>query len=101
MARPTAAAAVPATVIRDGDALVFTGTLDRAAVPGLWKAALPLLAGIARLELGKVEAVDSAGVALLAELADRAQGAVLNGNPTGLAELRSAYRLGSALDFAS
>ena len=90
-----------ATVIRDGDALVFAGTLDRAAVPALWKAAVPVLAGVARLELGKVDAVDSAGVALLAELTDRAKGAVVNGNPTGLAELRSAYRLGSALDFAS
>jgi hypothetical protein len=37
----------------------------------------------------------------LAELTERARGAVVNGNPTGLAELRSAYRLGSALDFAS
>ncbi len=90
-----------ATVIREGDALVFVGTVDRAAVPALWKAAMPLLAGVTRLELGAVDAVDSAGVALLAELADRAQGSVVTGTPTGLAELCSAYRLGASLNFAS
>ncbi|MGV8942456.1 MAG: STAS domain-containing protein [Lysobacter sp.] len=92
---------ISASVIREGDVLVFAGTIDRAAVSSLWKAALPLVAGVTRLELGAVDAVDSAGVALLAELADRAKGAVVNGTPTGLAELRSAYRLGASLDFAS
>ncbi len=90
-----------ASVRRDGDALVFLGTLDRAAVPALWKACTPLLAGITRIELAAVDSVDSAGVALLAELSGRAGGVVINGIPEGLAELRRAYRLGPTLDYAS
>ncbi|MEO6170968.1 MAG: STAS domain-containing protein [Lysobacter sp.] len=91
----------PATVRRDGDALVFMGALDLAAVPSLWKACTPLLAGITRLELSAVEHVDSAGIALLAELAARTHGPVVDGSPAGLAELRRAYRLGPTLDFAT
>ena len=85
---------------RDGDALVFRGALDRAAVPALWKACTPLLAGITRLELSAVDHVDSAGVALLAELAARAGGATVDGSPVRLVELQRAYRLGPTLDFA-
>jgi phospholipid transport system transporter-binding protein len=48
-----------------------------------------------------VTRVDSAGVALLAELAARAGTAVaIDGMPPGLAELRAAYRLTPALAFA-
>jgi phospholipid transport system transporter-binding protein len=47
--------------------------------------------------------VDSAGLALLAELAARlrAAGAAphIEGEPAGLSELRTAYRLTSGLDF--
>lgn len=89
-----------ATVVRDGDALVFTGALDRAAVPALWKAAAALVAGTRRFELAGVDWVDSAGVALLAELASCADGAVVHGHPAGLAALRAAYRLTPGLDFS-
>ncbi|HVR82544.1 MAG TPA: anti-sigma B factor antagonist, partial [Luteimonas sp.] len=47
-----------------------------------------------------VSRVDSAGVALLAELADRCGGVKIDGLPSGLAELRAAYRLTPALAFA-
>ena len=53
--------------------------------------------------------VDSAGLALLAELADESRaddsvagnGIVVVGAPAGLAELRAAYRLDERLAFAS
>ncbi len=89
----------PASVVRDGDALVFRGALERAATPGVWKQAQPLLAGVRRLDLAAVETVDSAGLALLSELAAGAPGAVVSGNPPGLAELRAAYRLDADLGF--
>jgi phospholipid transport system transporter-binding protein len=48
-----------------------------------------------------VTRVDSAGVALLAELSTRAGAAVaIDGTPPGLAELRAAYRLTAGLAFA-
>lgn len=94
-------ATASASVRRDGDALVFTGVLDRAAVPAVWKACMPLLAGITRLELSAVDRVDSAGVALLAELSGRTGITSVKGSPAGLAELRRAYRLGPTLDFAA
>ncbi len=80
----------------EGDTLRLRGVLDRAAVQ-----ALP--AKLARLELGEVERVDSAGLALLAELAARArnQGHPLSisGTPAGFNELSAAYRLSPDLDF--
>lgn len=85
---------------RDGDALVFEGTLDRAAAATLWRPAQGQLAGVTRLQLDAVQSVDSAGLALLAELLARAPEARLRGDPPGLAELRAAYRLGPQLDFA-
>lgn len=117
MDRPGTDAA--ATVSRDADALVFRGALARAAVAGLWQQVQPLRAGIARLDLTSVTVVDSAGVALLAELVNGsrgeagqakgrpAQGPVtatpitVIGTPPGLAELRAAYRLDDGLAFAS
>jgi phospholipid transport system transporter-binding protein len=94
--------ALPA-VRRDGDALIFAGALDRAAAAALWPSASKMLAGAQRIVLTKVTSVDSAGLALLAELAARlrAAGAVphLEGEPAGLSELRTAYRLTSGLDF--
>lgn len=93
-------AAEAATVAREGDALRFTGPLVRDAVPALWRAALPLLPGAAQLQLAGVTRVDSAGVALLAELAQRAAVSEVHGVPPGLAELRAAYRLSAKLAFA-
>ena len=55
-----------------------------------------------RFELGAVAAVDSAGLALLAELASRAGGPVaIAGDPPGLAALREAYRLDAGLGYAA
>ena len=76
------------------------GVLDRAACAGLWKRALPLVPGVEVLDLSAVKSVDSAGLALLAELAGRNPGTKLVGSPAGLAELRAAYRLDDALAFA-
>jgi phospholipid transport system transporter-binding protein len=90
-----------AAVRRDGDALVFTGALTRDAVRALWPRASAEIAGVRRLDLRGVPSVDSAGLALLAELAERAGGVSLEGEPTGLPELRTAYRLDAGLGFAS
>ncbi len=89
---------------RDGEALVLTGALDRAAATALWPQALSQLAGVRTLDLSAVERLDSAGVALVAELAARLrrQGAGtvdVRGTPPGLEELQAAYRLSPALDF--
>jgi phospholipid transport system transporter-binding protein len=89
-----------ATLIRHDDTLVFTGTLDRAAVVTLWPLA-QTLAGVRRLDLSAVDRVDSAGLALLAELAARSEDVVVVGRPEGLGELRAAYRLQDDLSFAS
>ena len=91
-----------ASVRRDGDTLQFSGALERTAVAMLWSQALPLAGGVSRFDLTRVAHVDSAGVALLAELAARAQRAVeVVGDPSNLAELRAAYRLGPDLAFAT
>ena len=91
-----------AKVRRDGDALHFGGALDRAATAALWTQALALVVGARRFELGAVARVDSAGLALLAELASRAGGTVaISGDPPGLAALREAYRLGAGLEYAA
>ena len=95
--------ATDASVKRDGDALVFAGALDRTAVAALWPQASAQLAGAQRVVLTNVTAVDSAGLALLAELAARlrAGGTVprFEGQPAGLADLQAAYRLTPELDF--
>ncbi|HJR73759.1 MAG TPA: STAS domain-containing protein [Luteimonas sp.] len=89
-----------ATVRREGEALVFAGALERAAVAALWRQAQPLLKDLRRLDLSAVSAVDSAGLALLAELAERiGAGVQVEGDPPGLAELRAAYRLAPDLTF--
>lgn len=99
---PRAEAAAPASVRRDGEALRFGGVLDRTAAGTLWPQALALVAGVRRFELGEVGAVDSAGLALLAELAARADGMIaVVGNPPGLEALREAYRLEAGLGYAS
>lgn len=84
------------------DALVFTGTLDRAAVAALWSPLQKQVAGVRVLDLTAVESVDSAGLALLAELAAMAgDGVRVLGRPAGLDELRTAYRLQDDLSFAT
>lgn len=91
-----------AGVRRDGATLVFAGALLREGVAALWPQALAQLAGATRFDLRGVERVDSAGLALLAELAARAGGNMaIDGTPAGLAELRAAYRLDPALGFAA
>lgn len=88
-----------AAVSLDGDVLRLAGRLDRAAVPSLWRR-LEVLRGRARLvDLAEVERVDSAGLALLSELASG--GVRIEGSPVGLSELRAAYRLDDALGFRS
>ena len=95
---PTADAA--ASVVREGNALRFSGELLRDAVPSVWRQATPLVSGVDRFDLARVGRVDSAGVALLAALAARAGGVSIDGAPVGLADLRGAYRLGPDLAFA-
>ncbi|WP_414496544.1 lipid asymmetry maintenance protein MlaB [Stenotrophomonas maltophilia] len=92
-----------ALALLEGDTLRVRGVLDRAAVIALWPQLQALPAQLARLELGEVERVDSAGLALLAELAARARTAghplAISGAPAGLNELSAAYRLSPDLDF--
>ena len=94
-------AAEPATIERAGATLRFAGALLRGDVAALWRRALPQTAGVNRFDLAAVTRVDSAGVALLAELSTHAGTAVaIDGMPPGLAELRAAYRLTPGLAFA-
>lgn len=103
----TSAAATPGatrtqvSVRRDGERLVFSGALDRPACAGVWKQLQPLLAGVEVLDVAAISQVDSAGLALLAELTARNPQASLLGSPPGLDELRAAYRLDHRLAFAS
>lgn len=86
----------------DGDALLFSGVLVRPVVAALWSQALPLVGGVVRFDLNAVSHVDSAGLAMLAELAARVGGSVaVVGDPSNLAELRAAYRLAPDLAFAA
>ncbi len=94
--------ASPLAVARDGDTLVFSGALVRASVAAAWLQVNKTLAGVRRLDLRGVTIVDSAGVALLAELAGRAgHGVAIEGRPPGLDELQAAYRLDGSLAFAN
>lgn len=91
-----------ATCTRHDDTLTFSGTLDRAAVAGLWAQLHKSAAGVRRFDLSAVDGVDSAGLALLAEIATLAGGPVnVQGHPAGLDELRAAYRLQDDLSFAA
>ncbi len=88
-----------ASARREGDALVFAGPLDRDACAAVWAQARGLLDGVVRFDLARVARIDSAGLALLAELADRTGRVTIDGSPEGLAELRSAYRLDARLAY--
>ncbi|KHL55062.1 STAS domain-containing protein [Xanthomonas cannabis] len=90
------------SVQRNGDTLVVTGVLDRAAVTAAWPQAAAQLDGVRTLDLSGVQRLDSAGVAMLAELAARVRGtgtAAVVGEASGLDELRAAYRLSPTLEF--
>ncbi len=91
-----------ASVQRNGASLVFSGVLDRAAVTALWPS-LATLDGVQQLDLAAVSKLDSAGLALLAELAARlrANGTAptIIGSPDGFTDLSAAYRLAPTLDF--
>ncbi len=88
---------------RDGNVLLASGTFDRAAATALWPQLIALLPGTQQLDLGGVQRLDSAGLALLAEAAARLRATGIEpaviGTPPGLDELRAAYRLSPALDF--
>lgn len=88
-----------AAVRLDGDVLRFSGRVDRAGVPALWCTLGRLRAEAKSANLADVEGVDSAGLALLSELATG--GVRIEGSPPGLAELRDAYRLNDALGFGA
>lgn len=91
-----------AGVERRDDALVFAGPLLRDRVATLWPQAVREIDGLRRIDVSAVERIDSAGLALLAELAARSTADVaVDGNPTGLSELRAAYRMTPGLAFAS
>lgn len=86
----------------EGEVLLLSGNLDRAAAARLWPQLARRLGGVRKLDLRAVEGVDSAGVALLAELAAQLRdhgGGAIDGSPPGLDELRAAYRLSPQLDF--
>jgi len=92
----------PASASVQGTSLVFSGVLDRAAATALWSS-VQAAGPVQVLDLTAVPQVDSAGLALLAELAARlrAQGIQphINGAPAGFNELSAAYRLAPSLDF--
>lgn len=90
-----------ATLRREGDTLVLAGVIDRAAAIALWPSASQQLAGARTLDLSAVTGLDSAGLALLAELAAQLPEATPTGSPPGLAELCAAYRLSPALRFSA
>jgi phospholipid transport system transporter-binding protein len=96
-----------ASVQHAGEALRFAGVLSRAHVAALWRQ-LPALDGVRTLDLREVTAVDSAGLAMLSDIAERAGAGQPvsialreDAPPAGLAELRAAYRLDATLRFAS
>lgn len=84
------------TLERAGALLRLRGRLDRDHVPALWPQALRALDGAQGLDLHGVDTLDSAGLALLSELASRiaTHGPVrIEGQPPGLASLCTAYRM--------
>lgn len=91
-----------ASVRRQGDALVFSGSLLRDDIAGAWPPALAAVQGASSLDLAAVPRIDSAGLAMLSALSARAGGElVILGNPDGLEELRAAYRLAPSLAFGA
>jgi len=89
------------TFCLQGSTLGFSGRLDRHAVTALW-ATLPV-AGWTSLDLSKVSGLDTAGLALLIEIAGRMRNAgddsprIIN-PPSGYAALCAAYRISPELE---
>lgn len=93
-------AAAEARVERADALLRLRGRLVRASVAEVWPQALAALDGVHALDLHAVEALDSAGLALLAELLERLppqDTPRIEGQPPGLAGLRAAYRMNADL----
>ena len=86
-------------VRRDGAALQLSGTLDRNAATTLWSQASAAVDGARVLDVTAVDAVDSAGLAMLVALALRMDDVHVEGAPRGMAELLAAYRLTPTLAF--
>ena len=86
-------------VRRDGAALHLSGTLDRNAATTLWSQASVAVEGARVLDVTAVEAVDSAGLAMLVALALRMDDVRVEGAPRGMADLLAAYRLTPTLTF--
>ena len=91
--------AVVARVQRDGECVALSGTLDRYAATASWSQALAAADGARVLDLSAVEAMDSAGLAMLVALAERMQDARIEGAPPGMSDLLAAYRLRPTLAF--
>lgn len=91
------------TVRIDGPRARLTGALDRDAVVALWPRLQALPGSVSQLDLAEVDRIDSAGLALLAELTARARAdgrtLVIHGTPDGFNGLSAAYRLAPFLDF--
>jgi phospholipid transport system transporter-binding protein len=87
-------------VARDADTLRFAGELVTAGLRSAWARALPMLPGVDEFDIAGVSRIDSAGVAFLAELAQRAGGVAIAGDPPRLSALRAAYRLTPTLAYA-
>ncbi|MFT4177859.1 MAG: STAS domain-containing protein [Thermomonas sp.] len=88
-----------ASLRRDGERLCLSGTLDRAAAITLWPQAVAAMDGARMLDVEAVDAVDSAGLAMLVALAERMHAPAVQGAPRGMDELLAAYRLTPALSF--
>jgi len=91
-----------ATFRIEGNTLHLAGVLDRTAVTELWPQLAHGLGPLRQLDLQTVERIDSAGLALIGELAARLRaqgGGNVVGAPAGLQELCAAYRLSPSLDF--
>ena len=86
-------------VRRDSEQLFLSGTLDRAAATALWPQACAAADGARVLDVSAVDAVDSAGLAMLVALAKHMQDARIEGSPDGMADLLAAYRLRPTLAF--
>ncbi len=91
--------AAAARVQRDGERLLLSGALDRDAATASWSQALAAADGARVLDLSAVEAMDSAGLAMLVALAERMQDARIEGAPPGMSDLLAAYRLRPTLAF--
>ena len=101
MTRSSDSTQTAATLGMQGETLHIAGRLQRDAVPALW-AVLPT-AAVAQIDLSAVTALDTAGLALLVELAARSRrvgGAVprILHAPPGYDALCAAYRIRPQLD---